>query len=1623
MTFAFKMRLRYLLVLFCSLLLIHSCGGDGEHTLAGDDTKDNIPPSVTITTPSESVVTNISPINVSGTVDDDTAVITVNGIAATFDNGTFRAPGVPLIEGLNLLSAKATDAAGNTGSASVNVTYNPDLANTVDVVSGATLLPFVSPGSLASIFGTSLSSQDVNANAQLTGQLPTMLDATMVEVNGRFAELVSVSPHRIDFVVPDATELEEAVIKVVAASTGRSARGTVLVQQYAPGLFRSEPFDVDHSGALTSSPMPVSTSHNRVVLGPNIREFQITATGIKQADKNAIDVVMSREGQVDTSLPIVSLEQLALSDDLIVVTVSLPVNFVVPSTFGLKMSVGDVDSDTESYYLYDESSLAAGRFLVAIDQPKDVLVTADSEYQSEFAEDLFVHSGIVAKDVLITLEPSGQLPHPVTITINYGNSSITDQEVEQFSVFRINDDEVTDLSSTISIDQTADTLSFETDHFSTFVASGVIGDFLACILRPAKPSTCLGELVDAVRSAPVNNRCAEISALFETLALARFNFLDSLSGRILKDWLSGTGAALPQPVFEDAISRSIAWEVSGQRPPVVCTDEFFSHQIDLHKYAQCRPKTLNCDSIEADSGSFVPLTWNGDHDAIMVNHLHHGIKTEGTWTFQRCQSDSVVVDWTVDATAKDNVDWNPGESTGIFGHAIEDDWAIELRDECPAFGAADFQIEASYQFLGQRSLACPNICDGDRDDDGVPDDDDAFPWDPNEWEDTDGDGIGDNADPDDDDDGIPDDQDPDPKDPDNPSCDMDPKPAVCAPDPTFIQPSAIGNEVNAGLPSLLESTKGISAHDLAARIDVPFENSLVRGNIPVFGLAHGNNFKSYTIEVGKGAEPAEWHTLATSSKPQETEVTPDDLDDSSDLTIHGNLATWDTGLKNYVYLPTHPEDHPIDLKGVYTLRLVVSGIDGQSIEDRVTVKVANVISNAWGGRVISPDGRFVLTVPEQAIRHSFRLLLAESMGIDSNFSLDENRLVGNIYKLTESGESFTKHVRLEIDLPKDYHDITGTHKMAIFGYDASTKRWEPLKTSKHESNMLYTMLQSVHDYYAIMETDLLDVHVAAERVGQGSIAKLTVSSRDSASYLIHNDFENGTEQWSNRDGAVGATIDQDKDATSDSTGSLRISNTNFGGNFGVNVLRESFDARDFPVVRFDYRIPKDVKTNFLVRVSGRWYEIGFTDDKKDLRNKRVNIAHIGNIENVVADDQWHTARFNLFDMLRTKTGHSIVEEMIMADWDVPGYMKLQFGTNARGVSYYIDNFSIGREVLAGSRTNESILKVDDFNRKNIRNLLGEDTSVFRAENSLVYKRFSPYGSGEDNALSIHYDVTNPNGYAGYITNLGRADLRKFESLTFDYLPDQTGTDLLVGLMDRSGRESKLHLKDFLQVGNQNENGWSTVSIPLKAFKHIDDWSAMRNLSLAVKYGHLKTGEFKVDNIEFSKRLPALLIDNFENGDNHNSLGRDHWTYVSGAAAINGSHTQNSPNVIYRLSFGGNIGIAEVDASDHKSFAGWATDLGGINCSDCDTISLKVRGAEGGENVTLYLDDGSFRWGVKLGDYSPIGEEWQKIDIPVEDFARYGVDMTHLSEMHVVFEGAKMSGTIYLDDIRINTPES
>jgi hypothetical protein len=80
-------------------------------------------PQIAITSPANLSITNLSPSTVIGTVSDPGATITVNGIHAPQSGGSFAIP-VPLVEGLNVLTAVATNAGGVVSTATVQVTLD-----------------------------------------------------------------------------------------------------------------------------------------------------------------------------------------------------------------------------------------------------------------------------------------------------------------------------------------------------------------------------------------------------------------------------------------------------------------------------------------------------------------------------------------------------------------------------------------------------------------------------------------------------------------------------------------------------------------------------------------------------------------------------------------------------------------------------------------------------------------------------------------------------------------------------------------------------------------------------------------------------------------------------------------------------------------------------------------------------------------------------------------------------------------------------------------------------------------------------------------------------------------------------------------------------------------------------------------------------------------------------------------------------------------------------------------------------------------------------------------------------------------------------------------------------------
>jgi hypothetical protein len=81
-------------------------------------------PSLLITSPSEGSVVGLSPITVTGFVNDPTATVTVNGMVAAVDDGVFLADGIVLQEGSNSVIVTGVDGAGHTNNVNLGVTLS-----------------------------------------------------------------------------------------------------------------------------------------------------------------------------------------------------------------------------------------------------------------------------------------------------------------------------------------------------------------------------------------------------------------------------------------------------------------------------------------------------------------------------------------------------------------------------------------------------------------------------------------------------------------------------------------------------------------------------------------------------------------------------------------------------------------------------------------------------------------------------------------------------------------------------------------------------------------------------------------------------------------------------------------------------------------------------------------------------------------------------------------------------------------------------------------------------------------------------------------------------------------------------------------------------------------------------------------------------------------------------------------------------------------------------------------------------------------------------------------------------------------------------------------------------------
>ncbi|MBU4487925.1 MAG: hypothetical protein KKI13_02515 [Candidatus Omnitrophica bacterium] len=181
--------------------------------------------------------------------------------------------------------------------------------------------------------------------------------------------------------------------------------------------------------------------------------------------------------------------------------------------------------------------------------------------------------------------------------------------------------------------------------------------------------------------------------------------------------------------------------------------------------------------------------------------------------------------------------------------------------------------------------------------------------------------------------------------------------------------------------------------------------------------------------------------------------------------------------------------------------------------------------------------------------------------------------------------------------------------------------------------------------------------------------------------ICQDTFEVNLGDWANRSGIDGASVYRDNTTSATGLYSVKLVNEKNGGDFSCYVLRKSFQAEEFPVIRFDYKIPEDAKINMRLFVNGLWHEVRLTDDLEQVKSA---VPVIGAVSDMVADGEWHYAEIDIYKMLKAiypNTSTFTVSEIIMGEWDMSyWYSTVPGENNAQGATYWMDNLIITKPI-------------------------------------------------------------------------------------------------------------------------------------------------------------------------------------------------------------------------------------------------------------------------------------------------------------------------------------------------------
>ncbi|HEX6096862.1 MAG TPA: Ig-like domain-containing protein [Thermoanaerobaculia bacterium] len=373
--------------------------------------RDTTNPALEVASPTEALVIANLPVVVRGTATDATALtVTVNGTAATITADAWEASFETLTEGAQTFTVVATDAAGNSTTATRNVTL--DLAAPAVTIT-------------APVTGTFTSAATVTIAGTATDL--TLRTVTANGVTGTFTATTGTSYTYTVENVP-LVEGDNSVVVLATDAAGRTGDATVTLTRDAtpPVVVLDAPAQITRKRGATAS---ASVTDNSAIAGVTFR-LDGTVLAELTAAPYTVDFLAPEAAPVGTLLTLSAEARDAAgnvttaSQQIKVVSDGVVVGQVLDDTTGLPVENARivVAGHEEAVVRSD----ARGRYtLSAFDSPLTLVIDADGKTAVERVVDVASGSGTVPVDARLTPESQPVQVRPEGGTFTRGSVKLT----------------------------------------------------------------------------------------------------------------------------------------------------------------------------------------------------------------------------------------------------------------------------------------------------------------------------------------------------------------------------------------------------------------------------------------------------------------------------------------------------------------------------------------------------------------------------------------------------------------------------------------------------------------------------------------------------------------------------------------------------------------------------------------------------------------------------------------------------------------------------------------------------------------------------------------------------------------------------------------------------------------------------------------------------------------------------------------------------------------------------------------------------------------------------------------------------------------------------------------------